>query len=517
MSETSSQQSEDSQSEAGRHAPVRRIARNGAVTLLASSVQTLMMIFVIGLLARALEKSELGLYFTVLVVAVVLQLVLEAGVGSIITLRISQTPERWRQIASEAAGILLLVLAGTIGLPLLAGYGWSQWSGQSLPMGLAVAVAVASAGMQIQQFCFGMFRAFERFEFEGLSKIIQSATLLTLTWMFVVGSEATVFTAASCLAGSYLAGALFCLAIIFAKWPVVRVALGSKILKSWFSQAVPLGIGIIFRRLTLQMGHLLLAVLQPPAMLGLYNVALRPLGPLNLLPQALASASFPMMARNALGNPGAFREAFNTCLRLLVIVAIPVTAAMWLLAEPIVVLLGGESYSEAAAPMRILATILLFSFPTALFRFALTAVNKQSLYTKLVLTTLLFQIALETALILAIGTMGACYGFLVGEALFFGMGIVACRRLGLIDAWWPGVVRAIPAGVLLALALWACQSLGLLQQLAAVGISTIAYFGISVLLGAIKLEEMKTLLAALSRRRKNGGARTNFEPLQAVK
>jgi len=450
MNKTSGQ-GEDSQSESGKHAPVRRIARNGAVTLLASSIQTLMMIFVIGLLARALEKSELGLYFTVLVVAVVLQLVLEAGVGSIITLRISQAREQWRQIASEAAGILLLVLVGTICLPLLVGYGWSQWTGETLPMAMAVAIAMAGVGMQIQQFSFGMFRAFERFEFEGLSKIIQSATLLMLIWMLVVGSRATVFTAAGCLAGSYLAGALFCLAIIFVKWPLGRVTLDAKILKSWFSQAVPLGLGIILRRMTLQLGHLLLAVLQPPAMLGLYNVALRPLGPLNLLPQALAAASFPMMARNAVGDEEAFKRAFNTCLRLLVIVAIPVTAAMWLLAEPIVVLLAGESYAEAAAPLRILATILLFSFPTALFRFALTAVNRQALYTKLVLTTLLFQIVLETALILMIGTLGACYGFLIGEALFFGMGVVACRRLGLIGG--PVWFEQFPQAYFLA---WLC-------------------------------------------------------------
>ena len=157
---------------------MRRIARNGAVTLLASGVQTLMMIFVIGLLARALNKPEMGQYFTVMVASVVLQLILEAGVGSIITLRISQAAEQWRQTAAEAAGILLIVLACTIGLPLVVGVSWSQWTGDSLPWMLALAVAMAGAGMQIQQFSFGMFRAFERFEFEGLSKIVQSVALL---------------------------------------------------------------------------------------------------------------------------------------------------------------------------------------------------------------------------------------------------------------------------------------------------------------------------------------------------
>jgi len=56
-----------------------------------------------------------------------------------------------------------------------------------------------------------------------------------------------------------------------------------------------------------------------------------------------------------------------------------------------------------------------------------------------------------------------------------------------------------------------------MQQLTAVGLGTISYFGICVLFGAIRLEEMKTLVTALSRRRKNGGKRPNFEPLQAVK
>ena len=234
-----------------------------------------------------------------------------------------------------------------------------------------------------------------------------------------------------------------------------------------------------------------------------------PLGPLNLLPQALAAASFPFMARSAVGNEEAFRKAFNTSIRLLVIVAVPMIAAMWLLAAPIVVLLGGESYAEAAAPLRVLATLLLFSFPTALFRFALTAVNKQKIYTKLVGATLLFEVVLETVLILLIGYMGACYGFLVGEALFFAMGIIVCHRLGLIDDWWPGVVRAIPAGAMLAVGLWQCQTFDLVQQLLAISVCCVVYFGVCILFGAIKLNEIKSLLAAVTRKRGRAGSRKN--------
>jgi O-antigen/teichoic acid export membrane protein len=508
MSDSSSQ---DNRAQYDGDKPIRRIARNGSLALLAAVIQTLMTIFVLGILARALEKSELGLYFTVLVVAVVLQLLFEAGIGSIITLRISQAPERWREIAAEATGILLLVLVGSIVLPLLAGFGWSWWSDESLPMVLGVAAAATCAGMQIQQFSFGLFRGLERFEFECLSKIVQSATLLLLVWFLVAGENPALQTAVGCLAASYLAGATFCLVAIAMKFPFGRVAFGAGILKNWFSESVPLGMGIMLRRMTLQIDHLLLAILQPLAILGLYNVALRPLGPLNLLPQALAAASFPFMARSAVENANAHKTAFTNSIRILAIVAIPVTVAMWLLAEPIVLLLAGQDYAEAAAPLRVLATILLFSFPTALFRFALTAVNKQALYTKLVLATLLFQIVLEAVLISVIGIMGACYGFLVGEALFFAMGIVACKRLGILGAWWPGVVRAIPAGALLAIALGMCQSATVIQQLLAVGIGTLAFFGLCVLFGAIKPEELRTLRTELTRQRKKPSSRSTLK------
>ena len=66
--------------------------------------------------------------------------------------------------------------------------------------------------------------------------------------MFVFGNEATVVTASACLAVSYLLGALFCIAVVLLKWRVGRIVLEASVVKSWFSQSIPLGIGIVLRQ-----------------------------------------------------------------------------------------------------------------------------------------------------------------------------------------------------------------------------------------------------------------------------
>ena len=511
-----SPQDQSQESLEGENAPVRRIARNSAITVIASALQTVLMVLVLAVLARTLDKSDLGIYFAVFALAVALQLLLEAGLASIITLRIGQGPEQWQRIAAEATGILAIVVVISTILPSVGLLAWSSLSGNSLSVLVACAAGISCAGMQVQQFSFGLIRAFERFEFEGLSKITQSLSLLLLVSGFAVSGNLNLQIAVCCMAASYVVGGLFAAVVVSAKWPTKLAFPTLAILKNWLSESIPLGLGITLRRFTLQIDNLLLAALQPPAMLALYNVALRPLGPLNLLPQALVSASFPLLARKASTDKQSHQRALTAILRYLILVAIPVVATMWLFAEPIVVLLAGEKYLEAAMPLRVLSTILVFSFPTALFRFAFTSLNQQTVYAKLVGITLAIQIVLETVLIKQIGYMGACYGFLIGEAIYFAMATYECRRRGYVGDWWSGVIRATPACAALLLSFWAVQSSHLALQMPVAFVCFAGYLGLCVLCGAISSEELSTLWQAVKSRRQRKNQK-QMQPLAKEK
>jgi O-antigen/teichoic acid export membrane protein len=197
--------------------------------------------------------------------------------------------------------------------------------------------------------------------------------------------------------------------------------------KSWLLEAGPLGFGDVIRSLTWQLDTLLLGLLQPAAVVGIYSVAYRPLGPLNYVPRAILSAQFPQFTRLA-SDPPALQQAAMRSARVLTFVSVPIAVAVFVFAEPLVVLIGGPEYLEAARPLRLLIWITVLSFVTMHFRYVLAAVAKERAYAALVTAVFVVELVVELALIPSQGYMGACAGSLAGESMFVAAGYFVCRR-----------------------------------------------------------------------------------------
>src|SRR5688572_20853976 len=90
-------------------ASVHRILRNSAFNLATQGLYGVFHLAVVFALARALGKGLLGSYYTIYAVVLVVQLVVEAGVGTLLTRRIARTPAAWREVAAEGAGLFTAI------------------------------------------------------------------------------------------------------------------------------------------------------------------------------------------------------------------------------------------------------------------------------------------------------------------------------------------------------------------------------------------------------------------------
>src|SRR5205823_2654822 len=81
---------------------------------------------------------------------------------------------------------------------------------------------------------------------------------------------------------------------------------------------------------------------------------------------------------------GQLNRAFSTSIRLLWVISIPIAVAIFVCAEPLVIVLAGSDYLEAVVPLRILIWITSLSFLSFQFAFLLTAVHQQRTYAWLV-------------------------------------------------------------------------------------------------------------------------------------
>ena len=270
-------------------------------------------------------------------------------------------------------------------------------------------------------------------------------------------------------------------------------------IRRWLADAVPLGLGDIIRGLTWNLDTLLLSMLQPAAVVGIYSVAYRPLGPLNLIPFAVLTALFPSFARMGGQDRAALARAFASSLRLMWVVSLPIAVVISAFAEPIVIALAGPGYRESAIPLRVLIWITSLSFLSFQFRFLFAALGKSPIYLRLIALVLLMEAAVEAALIPSLGYLGACLGSLLGEMFFAVAGLVLCQRLRIGGVEYGTMARATLAAAAMGGAIAYVR--GASQHPAVAGIiailSSLLYILLLIALRCIKRGEILQFAAAI--------------------
>jgi len=478
--------------------PAHRILHNSALNLGGQGVNAVCQLVVVFALARGLGKAAFGEYYTLFALIMVTQLIVEAGLSTLLTYRIVHAPESWKETLAEAAGLFLVVVAVSMVVLIGLGCAWVYLRGDE-PVVLIrfAAAACACAAIQVQRFSAGVFRAFEMFGYENFARALQGMLLVGLVLAMIGTGVARVEWVLVALAASHVASALFLLAALQYRWWCLALRFRWSAAKQWLSAAVPVGLGDVVRGLTWQLDTLLMALFQPPAVVGIYSVAYRPLGPLNWLPRAVLTAAFPSFARLAASDRHSLDRAFANSIRLLWIISLPIVIAICMCAEPIITLLAGAEYLEAAIPMRILIWIAALSYLSIQFRFLFTAVGRQDHFVRLVVIVFLLEAVIETLLIPQLSYFGACAGSFAGELFFTVVGLAVCRHLGVGSVEWGALMRAVLAGTVMGALVWFARQASLPLLLLAVVLSTAIYLVLCLRLGALQMDELRHLCRAL--------------------
>lgn len=482
--------------EAGPVPPaVGPIIRNSTLNLIAQGLNAVFRLGVILLLTRALTKDALGDFFTLFALVLVVQPLTEGAISTVLTRRLAQRPEALRETLAQAAGLgtLAAILSFLVFVPLGAGWcavrdAWPMWPG-------FLAAGVACAGLQVQRCCAGAFRAFDEFAPENWATVLQGAAFAVLVTVLFLAGPVSLGSVVVMLALSYLLAAGYMVYRLVRRWPI-GWRLGRGVFRDWLGEGVPLGFGDMVRGLTWQLDTILLALMQPAAIVGLYSVAYRPLGPLNWLPRAVLTAAFPSFARMAASE--GLDRAFGQGVRLLWVLSLPIAIGICICAEPLVLLLGGPDYAEAAVPLRILIWVSVLSFVSLQFRFLFAAVGRQRVFACLVVVVFAVELVVETALIPWAGYLGACAGTVLGELVFTAAGLYVCHRLKLATLEWGAMGRAVVAGAVMAVPLWFVRGWPLPLLVVAGVLDTVFYLALCVGLGAIRWEEARRFGAAFA-------------------
>ncbi|RME29350.1 MAG: flippase, partial [Deltaproteobacteria bacterium] len=181
-------------------------------------------------------------------------------------------------------------------------------------------------------------------------------------------------------------------------------------------ESIPFSLHSLFGSVYLSIDVILLQQLRGEVEVGIYRAAAVLIGMLPLLAETLNAGIFPRMARH-LGDRAAAGRELRFAARILLVVGVPIAVGGMLLAEPLMVLLGGEAYAPSAAPFVLMAPLLPLRYLNNGFGMTLSSLNRQPARTRGVLAAALFNLGTNLVAIPLWGAMGAAATTLLTELL----------------------------------------------------------------------------------------------------
>ena len=477
----------------------RKVVRNSIFGIISEGFGGALNFAIIIIIARLLGTSQFGVFSYILALVGIFQLVADFGLTNVLVREIARELNDAKRII-DAVRPLVWAFSLVI-FVVLVGLAWG-FSATADEMWATVIMAVAVLAVFHAIVYGSVCRAFEDMGYNAVAFSMHKVLLLGFVLLALL-QEAPSLTA---LALAYLAANvlqwLFFFVVVRRRYIRVGWRIDVAYWKYLLKEAFPIGAAMVFRRVTLHVDTLLLTAMSTASAVGLFNAAYKIIQMVDMIPFTLSIPLFPPFTRLARESHQKLFDALVQALRIFAVIALPIFVWLLFTAHDLVYAFFGEDYAEAAAVLRVLAAAVVFLFPTALFIYVFSALNRQKYYTLSAGICLATNVVLDVALIPWLGYMGAAYATLVGEIMFFVTGVVLLRGLGCVLPFGVIVPKPAVAAVVASVPLYFAVGHGVWMVLAA-SVVFVAIYGVAIVaLRAVRPTEITMLRDSLRRQPK---------------
>lgn len=310
----------------------------------------------------------------------------------------------------------IVCLAGVAAGLLLWGVGLLLGAGHELAAGLGLAALVtplaALRSLRRRQLAAAEQPATGFFFDQGFASV--GVVLVAALAGFASARDAVLVYVATGLLGVLLAG------LLVARWQRRTFEPGHRLYetRTWMAVALPALAGISSRALLNRTDVIMLAPLSTFVQVGYYGAALR-LGILLTAPQVvLGTIIAPRFgAALAAGRHGRLRRLYLLAQGIAVVTGLPVSAALFWFAEPIVDLVFGESFAGAVGALQVLALGQLAAALSVPCASLLVVCGKERAFGLVNTVGLVLNVIANLALIPEYGALGAAIATAVAQSL----------------------------------------------------------------------------------------------------
>ncbi len=220
----------------------------------------------------------------------------------------------------------------------------------------------------------------------------------------------------------------------------------------------PIAVSVVLNLIYFRADTLILAWLRSSYEVGLYGAAYKVLEILNTFPLMFVGLLLPALG---VAYAGQDRERFVRLYQrgfgLLAMAALPLVVGGWILAEPILVLIGQQAYAPAAPILRLLLIAVAALYMNSLSGHVVTVIGRQRQMVWAYLAVAVIGLATYLTLIPMYGTRGAAIGTIVTESLTAIIGSIMVLRVIHFRLDIRGLLKTLVAATAMGVVVWALR------------------------------------------------------------
>jgi len=410
-----------------------RIAQNTTYLTVAYIVQKIFSFLYFILIARMIGVEDIGKYVFALSFTTIFSVFIDLGLSPVLTREGAKDTSRLKHYLNNIVGVKAVLST----LTYLAVVLMINLIGKE-PL-VKELVYLSGLIMVLDSFYlsfYAVFRACQNLKYEAIGMIVGQVIIFGTGIAVLFLHLPLHFLIGSILMGSIF-NFIYSLLLINKKLdfkPHLRY--DKDILKMLFKIAAPFAIAGIFARVYGYIDTVLLSTLAGDKAVGWYSAGYKITFALQFIPMAFAAAIFPAMSNYFVKNKKLLAKTFEKSMHYLMIIALPVTFGVVVLAPELIVAVYGLEFLPTALALQILIFSLVFNFLGFPLGSLLNACNRQTVNTINMGITMVVNVVLNLILIPLFGAqayLGAAIAALVSGFTLFALGLFWAGRITKYD------------------------------------------------------------------------------------
>ena len=469
----------------------KKIVKNSVILITSQIVSKFINLGLILVLTRMLGSGGYGLYSFSFAYAGLFVVIIHLGINNLLIREVAKFKDRADEFIGVSLPLVLILSCIALlilnSIPLLAGWLYEE---RVITLVFGFYFVFDTLG----RYFLSVARAFERMEYEGILNIIERFLLIiiaSLTWIF----DSTLLLLVSLFTFVMFCKATVSLILVRKKFVRFDLRWQSDYALEIVKDAYPFALVGLFAAISARGDLLLLKFFHSTEVVGIYSAARKIIDSLTLISENIHFAVFPAISVFYLNQKIKFNQTFQHTLHFMILIAIPVSVGLFILAPKIITFLFDPEFQSAYIALRWLSIALGLIFVRHAFTLVLNAVGRQHFFAIIFGISMAVNLLLNFILIPHYQILGASLAAIAAELVILIISLPILIKYVNPDFGWIKFIKTVITVILLYALINAIQDWSFLLIIL---ISTLSYVALLLGLRLYSIEDLKKVRELLS-------------------